>query len=233
MERKLWTIVPDQIWGLEHEIRMLPGVYLPARMLLIRLNEDSLALWSPVPMTDAHAAEIAAHGSVDVIIAPNNYHHLYLRPAMERYPDAEVWAAPGLPEKRSNLELPNVLTADAAPRWADALQPFFMDGAPRMQESVFVHHATRTLVVADALFNLQTTRGLMSPLMFRLLGSYGRPMQSRTWRSIVKDREAMRRSTRAVLDAEFERIIMAHGTVIDAFGHAVFQEATSWLPTVD
>lgn len=232
MTAALSPVVPDQIWEVDHEIRMLPGVILPARMLVLRLEGDALALWSPVRFGDEVTSAIDALGKVTTLIAPNDYHHLYLRPAMERWPDAETWAAPGLPAKRSTLQLDNLLGPDADPPFAGVLTPFFLEGSPSMQETVFLHRPTRTLIVTDSLFNLHRVRGFLSPVVFRLTGSIGRPAQSRIWRSTVKDREAMARCTVAVLEEDFDRIIMAHGDIIETGGKDVLRAAASWLPGV-
>jgi hypothetical protein len=222
-------IVPDQLWSVPHRIAMLSGVVLPARMVVIRLASDALALHSPVPLTDDLAAAIAAHGRVTTLIAPNNMHHLYLRPAMERYPDAEVWAAPGLPAKRKNLSLPNLLGPGCAPPFADVLAPYFLAGAPAADETCFVHRPTRSLICTDSLFNLGDVDGWLSPVLFRLTGAWRRPAQTRIWRAVVKDRAAMGASTRALLAQDFDRVIPAHGDVIEAGGREVYARCAGWL----
>lgn len=229
-EESLDVVVADQLWSVAHEIRMIPGVYLPARMVVMRLDDKRLALHSPVPITDAMAAKIDALGTVAVIIAPNNYHHLSLPKAAARYPEAEVWAAPGLPEKRKDLTFKSLLGPAAAPAWSSTLKPLFLAGAPKMDETVFVHRGTRSLIVTDSFFNLGShKKGLLSSTVFRLTGSWKKPGQSRIWRSIVKDRPAMLASTDAVLAEDFDRVIMAHGDVIETGGHAAFTAATRWL----
>lgn len=233
MTEPLNTLVAGQIWERSHDIQMLPGVLLPARMLVVRLAGRSLALWSPVPLDDDAVSAIRALGDVTTILAPNNYHHLYLRGAMERFSEAMVWVAPGLPAKRKDLRLTHTLGPGASPPWAADLKPLFLAGAPRMDETVLLHHATSTLIVTDAVFNITQVRGPLSRTMFRLMGSYGRPVQSRVWRSVVTDRAAMAASTRAVLAEDFDRLIMAHGDVIDAGARAVFRDAASWLPGLE
>jgi hypothetical protein len=224
----LVTIVDNQLWSVPHTIRLGPGIYLPARMTIIRLDAESLALHSPVPLTAAQLDAIRAIGRVTTIIAPNNFHHLYLRPAIEAFPDADVWAAPGLPAKRPKLALRNLLGPDAKPPFADRLTPIFLAGGPKMDETVFLHRATRTLVVTDSYFHLKSTTGWLTPLVFRLTGSL-KPGQSRIWRSTVKDRQAMAAASRAVAALDFDRIVMAHGEVLHSGGKAAWVAATAWL----
>lgn len=224
------VLVADQLWSVARTIKMIPGVRLPARMTVIRLDAARIALHSPVPIDDALAAQLAALGTVSVIIAPNNYHHLYLPKTVLRYPHAEVWGAPGLPSKRPEVTFPHLLEATAAPSWGDVLSPYFLAGGPLMDETVFVHRATRTLIVTDSYFNLMSgAPGPLSPIVFRLMGTWKSGGQSRMWRSIVKDREAMATSTRAVLDQDFDRLVMAHGDVIETGGKSAYERASSWL----
>lgn len=231
----LETLVPDQLWSVGHTLRMLPGIYLPARMTILKLRDGGLALHSPVPAPEATLAAIDALGPVRVIIAPNNFHHLYLPKSIARYPQAEVWGAPGLPGKRKDITFANLLGPDlgrerAAPAWAGALTPFFLAGAPKSDETVFLHRATGSLVVTDSYFNLlEGAPGFLSPLLFRLVGSWKKGCQSKLWRSTVKDKAAMAESTRAVLAERFDRLVMAHGVVIHSGGHQAYSEGAAWL----
>lgn len=221
-------IVAGQLWEVGHVIPMIPGVRLPARMVIMQL-EDGLALWSPVPISDSAGVAIDAIGPVRYIIAPNNYHHLFLRPAMERYPDAEVWAAPGLQTKRADLNLTNLLGPGVTPPFAAELEPLFLQGQPMLEESVFLHHATRTAIVTDALFNLEELDGAVGRFFFRMVGAYGKPAQSRMWRAAAKDKAAVADSLRGVLAHDFDRLVMAHGSIIQTGGHRALTDATSWL----
>jgi hypothetical protein len=226
----LETLVPDQVWSVGHTIRMIPGVYLPARMTLLRLKGGGLVMHSPVPASEATLSAIDALGPVRVIITPNNFHHLYLPKSIARYPDAEVWGAPGLPEKRKDIAFSNLLGPQAAPHWAAELTPFFLAGAPKADETIFLHRASGTLVVTDSYFNLlDGAPGWLSPILFRMFGSWKKGCQSKLWRSTVKDKPAMAASTRAVLAEPFDRLVMAHGVVIQSGGHAAYREGAAWL----
>lgn len=227
--KTLDVVVPDQIWEVKKDIKMLPGVRLPARMVVVRLDAERLALHSPVRIDEGLAAKLAEHGRVAVIIAPNNYHHLYLKQAAERYPEAEVWAAPGLTAKRQDMTLTNLLGPTAAPPWADALTPFFLAGGPKMDETVFIHRATRTLIVTDSYFNLTSAPTFMSRLLFRMTGSLNKPGQSRIWRMVVKDKQAMGESTKRLLAEDFDRLVVAHGDTVETGAHAAYEAAAAWL----
>jgi hypothetical protein len=226
----LTTLVSGELWEVAHVVRMGPGVALPARMTVARLEGGGIALHSPVPLTEGLIAALATLGPVRLIIAPNDFHHLYLPAAVAAFPGAEVWGSPGLAKKRPEVSFTGVLTPEARPAWATSLQPFFLAGAPAVSETAFVHGATRTLILTDALFNLQDgAPGWLSPMIFRLLGTWRRTCQSRLWRTFVKDRPAMRQSLESVLSADFDRVVMAHGRVIETGGQEALRRAAAWL----
>src|SRR5262245_50616748 len=83
----------------------MAGLSLGARMTVLRLPDRTVALFSPIAIDDALAAEIAAIGEVSHVIAPNKFHHVYAGPAIARYPKATLHAAEGLRRKRRDLRI--------------------------------------------------------------------------------------------------------------------------------
>lgn len=229
MTQPLLPIVPGQLWEAGHHVKMMPGLWLPTRMTVIRMGPARLALHSPIPIDDTLAQAIAALGEVTLIIAPNNFHNLFLRKACDRYPQAEIWGAPGLPKKKPDLVFTGLLDKGARPPWSDVLAPFFLEGAPGMAETVFIHRPSKTLIAVDSFFNLRSARNGFSRFMLKFTSSYGKAAQSRIWRMMVKDRKAMAESTRPLFAEDFERIVMAHGEVLADDAKNTFEKAAAWL----
>ena len=65
------------------------------------------------------------------------------------YPAAELWASPGLPERRRDLRFAGVLGDRPEPAWAPDLDQLTTDGNVFFSEVVFFHAASGTLIVAD------------------------------------------------------------------------------------
>ncbi len=214
MTEPLLTLIPDQLWSVAHTLPIIPGATLPCRMVAARVGPGQLALHSPVPLSDEVAAQLRALGEVVALIAPSTMHHLFMAPCIDHFPEAKVWAAPNLATKRPDLRIDHTLDAETPP-WADALTPLLLRGAPRLSEVVFYHRATRSLLVTDLVFNITTPRGLLAPLVFRMFGTLRRAAISKLWMGAVKDREALGESLREVLRWDIDRLIMAHGEVID------------------
>ncbi|HEY7976923.1 MAG TPA: hypothetical protein VID67_01925, partial [Rhizomicrobium sp.] len=72
--------VPGQIWLCAYPVR-LAGTRFDARMTVIRLSSGDVMLHSPCEITAPLAQEISALGSVTHIVAPGNFHHMFVASA--------------------------------------------------------------------------------------------------------------------------------------------------------
>lgn len=79
------------------------GFHYPTRMAVIRLTSGDLVLWSPTALTDDLRAEVETLGAVRYLVPPNSLHHTFLGDWQRAYPDATVYAPPGLREKRKDI----------------------------------------------------------------------------------------------------------------------------------
>lgn len=204
-------------WALD-TMRIAPGVILPIRMTVLRLPDGSVLLHSPIPIDDALAAEIEAVGPVRHLVAPSCFHHLYLGDAHARWPDATTYGAPKLSKKRPDLTLHHTLSDTPPDAWGGALDLRVLPGIPAVNEALFYHRPTRTLIVTDLIFNLQNPQGAMAPIVFRLFGTYKKAAVSRLFRSSIKDRAALADALNAMLRdwTPIDRVLVAHGDPITA-----------------
>lgn len=215
------------LWCLDADLRLQAGFHLPIRMTVVRLADGGLWLHSPVAIDDAAAAAIDALGPVGHIVAPSLMHHLFARPARERWPAAQLHAPASLAAKRAKLTIDSALAEDS--RWPE-IAIVQIVGAPKIDESVFVHRPSGTLIVTDLLFNVHEVEGLLSPLILRMVGAWKRLAQSRIWRVSVEDRAAAKASIERLLALEFSRLVPAHGQVLEgADTHERVRAALHWL----
>ncbi len=206
----------------------LTGMQLPIAMTVVRLPDGRLWLLSPITPDAGLLEAVAAKGEVAYIVAPNSFHHLFVQPWAARFPDAQLWASPGLREKRPDLAFAGI-HGDGREPWSDAIASIAIAGAPKVGETVFFHRASRTLVVTELLFNIHRTEGFFTPWILRMMGVYRRLGQSRVWRLLTKDRSAAAASARAVLGLGAQRVVFAHGDVIDALPEGELERALSWM----
>ncbi len=200
----------------------------PVRMTVLRLR-DGLLLISPIAIDDELTRELAAIGPVRYILAPNLLHHLYLPAACTRYPDAAVYGVPGLERKRPEVQFTGVLDGSTHSPWPE-IAIFAIDGAPPVREVVLHHTSSRSMIVTDLVFNMERALSPASWVILRLFArALGGVAQSRLWRLFTRDRQAAGASVRAVLTADFDRLIMAHGDIIHTGGREALMQGTQWM----
>jgi hypothetical protein len=84
--------------------------------------------------------------------------------------------------------------------WARELDQALVGGAPSLNEVVFLHRASRTLLCLDLCFHVRPPKGLVTQLFMRANGAWDRFGPSRLFRyGIVKDRRALRGSLDRIL----------------------------------
>lgn len=203
--------------------------YFPLRMLVLRLP-TGLALWSPIALDADQAAAIDALGTVRWIIAPSKFHNLYLADAMTRWPNAQVLVPDGMAEKLKALDLSRAGRLAQLPAAFDGvIEARRIDGAPIANEWVLLHVPSKTLIVCDLIFNIHAVKRWSAAWIFRMVGVWKRCAQSRMWRFFVKDRAAAAASLAAVMAWDFDRLVVAHGDVIETGGQAALAQATPWM----
>jgi hypothetical protein len=205
------------------------GLPVGTRMTVIRLAGGRLLLHSPVELDDGLRAELDAIGRVAYAVAPNRVHHLHAGEVARHYPGTRLWIGPGLERKRPDLVYEAVLDDDPPPEWRDEVGQAFFRGRPYENEVVFFHRASRTLVICDLAFNFGSSTPPPTRILMKLLRSYGRlgPSTLDPW--LIKDRGAARESLERILAWDFDRIIVAHGDVLDAGGHDILRSGYAWL----
>lgn len=214
-----------------YELRqVLPGgFHMPTRMTVLPLEDGGVALVSPIRLDEDVAAKIEASGPVRYLIAPNLLHHLYLGAASERWPDARVLAPAALRAKRPDLRIDAELEEGLPADLSRSVRAVKIEGAPSLDEVVFFHEPSRTLVVTELAFNITKPEGLMAHVILFLVGCHGRLAQSRAWRMFVKDRAAAARSARTVLGLGFETLVVAHGDIVEANARERLEGALAWM----
>lgn len=216
------------LWVVDRPLS-IAGIRIGTRMTVIRLENGDLFLHSPVTIDDETRSALDALGRVRHIVAPNKVHHLFVADAAAAYPEARCYAAPGLPAKRPDLRFDEVL-GDAPPAaWAGQIDQVHIGGMPYVEEVVFHHRPTGTVLLTDLAFNLRDGETLLTRLFMRLMGVYGRFGPSRMFRQFIRDRAAARKSLDAVLAWDFERVIVTHGAVVQIRGKRLLRDAYKWM----
>lgn len=169
-------------------------------------------------------------GTVRYVVAPNRFHHLYVKHYFTAYPNAEIFAAPSLQEKRPDLSFNGVLTDEKTYGWHDELKHVGFGGMPILNEVVFFHMPSHTLILTDLICNVRGDLPILTKIFTWLDGVYknfGIPRVERYL--LIRDREQAKESINKILSLDFDRVIMAHGHIIQSGGHSAMKKAFEWL----
>ena len=216
------------IWIAERPQRFY-GLEVGTRMTVIRLADGSLLLHSPVGLESRLRRELDSLGAVRFAVAPNRFHHLHAGEVMQAYPEARLWVAPGVERKRPDLAIEAVLGDEAPAGWRDEVDQVFFRGRPFENEIVFLHRASRTLILCDLVFNFGPRAGRVTRLVMKMLRSYGRFGPSSLDPFLIRDRIAARRSLERILAWDFDRVVVAHGDVLESEGPDALRAGYAWL----
>jgi hypothetical protein len=101
----------------------------------------------------------------------------------------------------------------------------------RLRETVLVHRASGTAILADLVHNIGRPGHTWTMLYSKAMGFYDHVALSRVLRwTSFDDRGAARASVDALLDHAFDRLIVGHGTPVTVDARDVLAAATAWLP---
>jgi hypothetical protein len=207
------------------------GFPYPTRMAVVRLSNGSAWVWSPVALTDELFDSVNAIGPVSHIVSPNKIHHLFLAEWADRWPEARVYAPPGLAKRRHDLHFDIELGDEPEPAWAAEIDQVIFRGSLFMEEVVFFHRASRTAIICDLIQRHPeaTMTGLKGMLM-RLDSLVGkRGSTPREWRASFLRRGKARSARQKVLGWKPERLLIAHGDCEQTDARLIIERALNWI----
>jgi hypothetical protein len=199
------------------------------RMTVVKLSDGGLFLHSPIRLDGNLRAELDGLGEVRAIVAPNKFHHLFVGDCCAAYPNAKLYGVMGLPEKRKDLKFDGMLADEPRVEWRGDIEQRRIRGMPMVNEVAFFHPSSRTLILTDLVFNVSKDRPWGIPIMSRLLGVGGRFGPSRLGRWLIRDQQATRESLGLLLRWDFDRLILAHGDVVESGGRQKLRDAFGFI----
>ena len=218
----------DDLWELNAPLTVL-GMALGHRMTVARLADASLWVHSPVEYSADVAAALAQLGPVGHVVAPNCVHDTYLEGWFAAYPQARFHGAQDFARYRPDLKFTDTLGDTPPAAWAGLIDQHVLRGAPRLNETLFLHRPSRTLILTDLCFNLGLDMPFLSRVLLKLDDAYCKFGPSRLVRLVIKDRPAFRASLDHVLQWDFDRVIVSHGANLAAGGREALREAFVFL----
>lgn len=185
----------------------------PTRMTIIKLQDGSLWIHSPVSCSRNLVDAVSAMGPVAAIVAPNTLHYTFLSDWVRAFPEATAFGAPGLNAKIPAIAF-SVLGEQSPTAWRGEIE-LHVVALGRFTEVVFFHRASHTLIVTDLMQNFESHR-VRSALVRLLLIAGGATVPN--GRSSIEIRMAALRHRKALLSGVNQMlawqptgIILSHG----------------------
>lgn len=227
---QLSEYVKGQIWILEYPIRYA-SIDLFGRMAVIKLANGDLIIHDPCKMDDAVRHEIDAIGEVKYIVAPGTYHHLFVTDFQQYYPQAETYICPGLERKRPDIQFDWILGNRTDPRWSDEIEQVLVHGTRFIGEVVFFHKPSKTLLLVDLLENIgddfQHPVSLLLQFWWKIVYKmWNNPKAAPEYQMGWGKKDIVRKGLNKILDWDAERIILAHGELIEGKVNEILR--TAW-----
>ena len=227
--------VGESLWLADGGLVDFYGFPYPTRMVVARLRDGGLWVWSPIGLTPALERQVAALGRVAHLVSPNKLHHLFLGEWKRAYPAAVLWGPASTQRKRADLEFAEALTDDAPPAWRDEIAQCWFRGSPLLDEIVFFHRPSRTAILADLSENfspafLQTHWRPWQRVLARLWKmTVGHGLAPLEWRLSWLNRAPARAARDRLLAWQPERVIVAHGEWQPDHGLDYLRRVFAWL----
>jgi hypothetical protein len=214
-----WNVLPhgpierlaENLWWVQGA---LPNMSLKRTMTIARLGNGRLVIHNGIALAESAMAEIERWGTPAFLIVPNGIHRLDAPAYKQRYPQLRVLCPYGARDKVADVMPPE-----------GTFEDFPLDDTVRLETLPALGSAEGTMIVrssdgqsvvlTDAMFNMDRKRDPLGFVITTLLGSAPGPRVSRLakW-ALIKDQVRLR--------ADFERysqlpdlvrVIVAHEKV--------------------
>ncbi len=236
----LYTLKPiaEDIWIADGDTIPFFGIPFSTRMTVIRLAEGELFIHSPTGLPVGLKEEVDALGEVRYLISPSKLHYWYIDQWQEAYPKALTFASPGVRRQAANhrkrMRFDQDLLPEPTPYWQGEIDQTILRGGRFMEEVLFYHIETRTLIVADAIENFEPHK-IPLPLrpFAKLVGILaphgGTPLDYQL--SYIGRKRFLAVALRKLDTWKPERIIVTHGAIIEENAEAFMRRAFEWMTT--
>lgn len=230
----------DDLWIVDGPVVRMAlygtGVPFTTRMTVVKLANGDLWLHSPVQYSPALAASLDSLGRVRHLVSPNYIHYAHIAEWKRAFPDAIAWASPGVRDRAAqqgvDVSFDDDLTAEAPAAWAGDIDQHIFRGSKVMEEVVFFHRGSQTLVLADLIENFEPER-LPGPFRWLLKltgvlhpdGKLPLDLRMTYW----KGKQAARESFAVIRAWAPQRIVLSHGRCYPENALAELDRAFRWL----
>lgn len=219
----------DDLWLLRYPLSLL-GTQIGRNVTLIRMRSGEIVIHSTAPFTASEVELIRALGHPAMLVDATLFHDTFAEQGRAAFPEVPYAAPDGFVGRTTAI-------SSLAANWPDDFGVLELAGMPKVREHAVLHRPSRTMIVADLVFNFGPTATVWTRNFFRWAGGVREfPGMTRLFRSFIRDRDAFRASVEQLLAWDFDRLIVAHGDVVEtnakvALSRAFETAGVLWRPS--
>ena len=222
LETMKWRQIADDVVVMSFPWRVF-GIDFARNVTLLRLRDGRVVIHSSAPFTTEDIAAIRRFGEPAWLVDATLIHDTFAKEGRAAFPNLPYLAPDGF------TRAAGVATQPLSPPpsdWQGEIDVLKIDGN-RMNEHALLHRCSATLVVADLFFSFPTdirgsARFFVRHIM-RLPRLFGVSLFFRVL--MIRDRQAFQNSMKAVLQWNFERIVVAHREPVEEEARATVERA--------
>lgn len=203
-------MVPGRVWRVARPV-WFSGVKLRTHATVVKLDDGGLWVHGPPPPTEPIRAALDALGPVRWAVVPNLFHHVAAPAFAAAYPEATLIGPDAIRAKNPAVQ-PAV---SAAERVVKELEPHPLEGVPLLDETLFFHHPTRTLIGTDVVMTACAADHWTWRAAGRITGCWNRVRPPPDVRWKTPRSEAAARSIERLAALPMDRLLVAHADPIE------------------
>jgi hypothetical protein len=222
----------ENVWIIDGPPVRDMGFMFTTRMTVVKLSDGSLWVNSPVPLAFDALKRMAELGTVRYLVAATPRHAWRLAAWHSLFPEAQLWVARSTPFtlKKGCLPLTRILGDEPAQGWANDLDQLAFKGSPLIEEVIFFHKASRTVILDDLIQIHPIVKGRpFRNALLRLEGVAPHGGVGLDIRLSFTNRRLARRSLEKLLSWDFDKLVIAHGPCIEKDAKTFVERAFRWL----
>ena len=236
MTEPTWRVLPhgpieqlaENLWSVEGSLK---GMSLKRVMTIARRKDGSLVIHGAIAMDDARMKELESLGEPAYLVVPSQHHRLDAPAYKARYPALRVFAPRG-----GRQAVAGVVAVDGAYQdfpADDVVTLETLNGMKEREGAMVVRSSDGTTVVLnDAVFNMDTKKDVLGYLFTTIMGSAPGPRVSRLAKlALVSDQAALREDLERFAETpDLVRMIVAHEKVAHGEeARAALKQAATYL----
>ena len=101
--------------------------------------------------------------------------------------------------------------------------------AATLNEVVFYHRKSKTLILTDTTFNFDRSFPWLTQLGAKVMGSYDTLRPSLLEKLVIQDKEKVKASVEKIFSWDFQRVVMAHGSIVEDNAKNQLKKGYEWF----